>query len=334
MHDTQGEAELVRRRSMRIRSSWSILVFKIALSALLLVGTLRHVDLGLFLKVVRSIPVNALLLILMLALAQVLVTSLRWYLMLASLGYRLPPLKIFRINIYSLLANTLLLNTIGGMITRVYLLRRDAVPSHSVLSTTLMEKLLVVFVLALMTAGGLYSLRLAVGAHAPSHLRMLIAGFLCVTSLGALALIASAQLRQWARRGLHYCMKMIEVARELARNPPALATAFVLTVSSQILLLAVGATAAANLHLAVPVARVVLLLPATMLLAGLPISIGGFGVREASAVLLLGLLGVSPEKALTISLAIAFSAIFGIIVAAAMVLPTYRPSERRADSLP
>jgi glycosyltransferase 2 family protein len=333
MHDTTEEAELGRYRSMRIKSSWSILVFKIVLSALLLVGAFRHVDLGLFLTVVRSIPVNALLSILLLALAQVLVTSLRWYLMLASLGYRLSPLKIFRINIYSLLANTLLINTIGGMVTRIYLLRRDAIPSHSVLSTTLMEKLLVIFVLALMTTGGLYYLHLAVGTHVPSHLRVFIIGFLSVTGLGALGLIVSAHLRQWARRGLHYCIKMMEVAGELARNPPALATAFVLTVGSQILLLAVGATAAANLHLAVPVTRVVLLLPATMLLAGLPISIGGFGVREASAVLLLGLLGVSPEKALTISLAIAFSAIFGIIVAAAIFLPTYRRSERRADSL-
>ena len=64
----------------------------------------------------------------------------------------------------------------------------------------------------------------------------------------------------------------------------------------------------------VPLANFLFIFPAIAIVAALPISIGGWGVRESAMVLGLGLLNVPPENALAISIAYGLVANLAIII--------------------
>jgi uncharacterized membrane protein YbhN (UPF0104 family) len=280
--------------------------------------------------------VSALTLAICLALgtAQVFVTSWRWHLMLNAVGVRQHPLRTFTINIASLLSNTLLVNVVAGAITRVYLLSKVSVPSQAALATTIIEKILTVATLVVMTGIGLWALDLPIVARLPEQFGSFAAVLIAVAVAGGLLVAWSPRTRAWRAQLGRYIARMWLVAREFGRNGAAVMAALGLTVLSQVLLLLVGGTASVALWPAAPLLSILLILPATMLLAGLPISVGGLGVREVSLIVMLGYLGVPAEAALLASLMILVSTLGGIVLAALLLLPFHLTRRATAEASP
>lgn len=280
--------------------------------------------------------VSALPLALCLALgtAQVIVTSWRWHLMLNAVGVRQDALRTFTINLASLLSNALLVNVVAGAITRVYLLGKLSVPSQPALATTILEKVLTTATLALMTGTGLWMLDLPVVASLPEHVSSLAVASIAVVTAAALLVAWSPRTRAWRARVGGYLATLWLVTRTFLQNGGALAVAFGLTVLAQVLLLLIGATATVALWPAVPMLQIVMILPATIVLAGLPISVGGLGVREVSLIVVLGQLGVPAEVALLVSLAILVSTLGGIVLAALLLIPFHAIRRTAAEAMP
>lgn len=63
------------------------------------------------------------------------------------------------------------------------------------------------------------------------------------------------------------------------------------------------AALAAGLHLGIPFATLFALVPAALLVAMIPVSLGSWGLREAAFVVFLGGAGIAPEAALSLSIA-------------------------------
>ncbi len=93
-----------------------------------------------------------------------------------------------------------------------------------------------------------------------------------------------------------------EALRAYLREPRKLAAAFGVTVVIQLLAILMFATAAHALNIPVSFLYLALVVPMILTVAQVPVSLNGWGVREAAAVTLLGRVGVAREGALSMSL--------------------------------
>ncbi|HEV2549052.1 MAG TPA: lysylphosphatidylglycerol synthase transmembrane domain-containing protein [Stellaceae bacterium] len=303
---------------------------KIIFSLALLGLALSRVSAQRLWEAAHQLSLVTFLLCLGLGTAQVFIASWRWHLMLRAVGVHLRLATTFKVNIVSLLANTLMINVVGGALTRIYLLSKMAVPSPPVLSTTALEKVLATAVLAVMSLAGLSVLHPQLVPHLPSYAGRAGVTILLLMLGGAAFGARSQRGRHWVRAALRYLRAVLESARAFLVNGRALAVAVFLTILSQLVIVLIGVALTASLWAGASPLNVMLVLPATMLLAGLPISVGGWGVREFSTMVALGLLGASPDIGLLVSLLIYASTLGGIVVAAALMLPVHL--NRRAEA--
>jgi len=120
--------------------------------------------------------------------------------------------------------------------------------------------------------------------------------------VGAAALVL-ASLPWLGRLGrLHPRLRVLsDAAAAYARNPRTLAAATALSLAVQAANAVVWGLMGAALDLPVPPAYYGVVAPLAALLALLPVSVNGVGLREAAAVLLLAPLGVGPAEAVTFS---------------------------------
>jgi glycosyltransferase 2 family protein len=310
----------------KVRAHLPKIIFSLALLGL----ALSRVSAQRLWEAAHQLSLVTFLLCLGLGTAQVFIGSWRWHLMLRAVGVHLRLATTFKVNIVSLLANTLMINVVGGALTRIYLLNKMAVPSPPVLSTTALEKLLATAVLAVMSLAGLIVLHPQLVPHFPSYAGPGGVAILLLILGGAMLGALSPRARHWVRAALSYLRAVLESARAFLVNGRALAVAVLLTILSQLVIVAIGVALTASLWAGASPLNVMLVLPATMLLAGLPISVGGWGVREFSTMVALGLLGASPDIGLLVSLLIYASTLGGIVVAAALMLPVHL--NRRAEA--
>jgi uncharacterized membrane protein YbhN (UPF0104 family) len=142
-----------------------------------------------------------------------------------------------------------------------------------------------------------------------------------VTSAALLAAAATAALAVRGAGGMHNRLRSVSgdalsTARACLRVD-VLARALALGVVFQGLVLLALWLAAQVISLDTPFSVLAVTLPAVLILSTLPISIGGFGVRESSFVLLLGRAGVSATDATLLSLvsaaAFAFASLPGAL---------------------
>jgi uncharacterized membrane protein YbhN (UPF0104 family) len=123
--------------------------------------------------------------------------------------------------------------------------------------------------------------------------------------LSAVVFIVSlAVAARWAGRasGPAILRKAAEAYSEYRRHPVVLAVFFALSVVESLLSAVIAYVVAIGLGLAIPLYVFVATVPLALAVARLPVSLGGFGVQEASFVLLARLLGVSSANALSIML--------------------------------
>src|SRR5215472_15674665 len=142
---------------------------KVAFSLALLGLALSRVSAQRLWEAAHQLSLLTFLLCLALGTAQVFIASWRWHLMLRAVGVHLRLATTVKVNVVSLLANTLMINVVGGALTRIYLLKQMSVPSAPVLSTTALEKLLATAVLAALSIVGLIVLHPHVAPRLPTH---------------------------------------------------------------------------------------------------------------------------------------------------------------------
>ncbi len=96
--------------------------------------------------------------------------------------------------------------------------------------------------------------------------------------------------------------KAVEAYGHYRRHPVLLTVFYLLSVGESLLSAVIAYVVAIGLGVPLPLYVLVATIPIALASARLPISLGGFGVQEASFVFLAGLVGVSSTNALTIML--------------------------------
>ena len=273
----------------------------------------------------NATALNADLLLLVLATVQLglqpFLAALRWELLARGLGGSLPFRAALRFVWIGTFFSQVLPGSVGGDIVRMWLYwqrcgnRRVAI--HSVaLERLVMVLVLLLLVLAVQPGLAARGVPLAIVLSAA----IVLTGMVAV--LSALLVLARGLLavhNRWLL--LRVLLYVAQDMRGVFSNVPRSAALCVLSVAAHLNIAIAAWLIARALGLDISVADSIVLMPVVVLAATLPISVGGWGVRESAAITLFGLVGVSGPDALALSVLFGLASLVISIPGAILWLP-------------
>jgi uncharacterized membrane protein YbhN (UPF0104 family) len=196
-------------------------------------------------------------------------------------------------------------STVGGDIFRGVQLSRVGLPVGTAVRIVIAVRVVsFITLVAVIAAGFPIALDLL---HEPQD--KLLLGSLLASGVGAIAalvLLAHAPIRVARLQQWSFFRKLTTIAddfRLLLVPSPGIVAAWGAAAAQHLLRVGVLAALAKGLGLGIPIETLFAFTTAALLMAMVPISFGGWGVREIAFVYLLGAGGVSAEAALSLSIA-------------------------------
>ncbi|MDH2341379.1 lysylphosphatidylglycerol synthase transmembrane domain-containing protein [Bradyrhizobium sp. SSUT77] len=292
---------------MRPPAKALVTLVKFVVSIGILVLLLRGQDLSSLKADLLAVNLNMLALAVLLLFAQTFVLCHRWILILRAMHVPLDWPAGWRIVIVSTFFNQVL--PAGGDAVRVWMLRRRGEQWSRAISSIVADHFVALLVLGAIIFAGMPFLlpRISDGS-----LLFAIVTVLAVACLGAIAL---ATLDRWPPGMIGILPARIVQFAMLVRAPLLAAEGRGMLIASAVLihLITVAACYVLAIGLDAPISALdaFVLVPLVILSSAVPISIGGWGVREGAMVAALGLAGIASDKALAISV---FLGLGGLIV--------------------
>ena len=241
------------------------------------------------------------------ALLDRIVFTYRWELLLLVRGIRLGFAKLFRVQLAANFLGSFLPSSLGVDAIRIAALLRAGLPSSEVIATTLVDRATIV--VATLLFGSVTILALA-GTRLPGDLGWIVL-LTTATATAACAAILHPRVRQWVsarlvpRLPLRLRARFTEIARATLayrHERRHLLWVAIVTVALLFVRLLFAKALALACGVDVPFLDLLLVIPILWIVVMLPITIGGIGLQEAGYVALMGLLGVSPAVAVSMSL--------------------------------
>lgn len=284
----------------------AILIAKTALSAGLIWYVLAHADLGDLFEIMSGIDLGWLAVSVAAMGGHLATCFLRWQEIITGLGGRLGLRPIIVSYYGAMFVNTFLPGTVGGDLLRMFYAARHGLGSQTAIHSVVLER--VATVLGLLVLTSVFTPLLATAIDET----WLLVGFNIATVGAAIGLFAFGHLYQQIPKFTSWKPMLLiasfgEDTRKLfLRLTPCVRVLTMTNISHLfsgicIYALAMGLGIEVSFWLTVAVAIPVLLL------AGLPISVNGWGVREGAMVAAFAPLGVPVEGALSVSI------LFGIL---------------------
>ena len=236
---------------------------------------------------------------------QVIVAALRWrviILKLAKAGDKVfstwESLKICYIGMF--FNNCLPGGTVGGDAVRVWLAKSDALPLSLSIHSVIIDRIMALIALTLMVLCTLPLLGNMSGFDG-----MMMVPFVIVLILIGIWLMFN--IRRLLSPFQHLplvkpLLYFVSSLRELLTHPQGAFIVITYAFINHVLYCLAVAYIAESLGIDLSVQDSLILVPPVVLAATLPISVGGWGVRELAMIHMLGIIGISQEEALIVSL--------------------------------
>jgi hypothetical protein len=270
---------------------YAVFAVKAAVTVGLIWLVLHNIDLDDTMRRVRSIPISVaaggLLLLLLLSLLSIV----RWQIVMRQFGRVLGFGLTTRLFFEGLFFNQALPSTVGGDGVRIYRSFRAGLPLAAAINSVVLDRVL-----------GLTSLMLLAALAQPlfyervqsTAARLSFSAVFVVAVCGIFALLLIGYLPLWVRRwkvvgGL---VDMSHAARKVFVTPSVLFPVTVLSVLGHLISVTIVYLLAGSLNLGVSFLDCLVMVPSVLLLATVPVSVAGWGVREGAMVATFGLLGV------------------------------------------
>ncbi|MCK1652241.1 flippase-like domain-containing protein [Bradyrhizobium sp. 149] len=292
---------------MRPPAKALVTLVKFVVSIGILVLLLRGQDLSSLKADLLAVKLDMLALAVLLLFAQTFVLCHRWILILQAMHVPLDWPAGWRIVIVSTFFNQVL--PAGGDAVRIWMLRRRGEQWSRTISSIVADHLVALLALGAIIFAGMPFLlpRISDGS-----LLFAIVTILAVACLGAIAL---ATLDHWPPGMIGILPARIVQFAMLVRAPLLAAEGRGTLIASAVFihLITVAACYVLAIGLDAPISALdaFVLVPLVILSSAVPVSIGGWGVREGAMVAALGLAGIASDKALAISV---FLGLGGLIV--------------------
>jgi len=280
-------------------------ILKISLSLFLIAYVLGRIHVRDVLQELGTLNWGYIFLACSVLVIQFWMSAYRWGVTLATLGINLPWSLLVRINWTALFFNQALPASVGGDATRVWFLHRRGHPAMTTVSSILIGHIGMITGLILISLGGLGILLQDAEPLNPGlvFLYWFVPLLLLGTVLGTVFLC-------WVGHRLPRPIPALaKHVQTLLHHPKQFWLFSFLSVVSCFLLIVVSYLLGLALHLPITWMSFVYLMPLVILASVLPISIGGWGPREATTILLFGHVGISSSASFTLSILLALCTI-------------------------
>ena len=285
----------------------AISAVKIAVSLGLLTLLFSRVDISRLWSVARQASPVWLAAALLMYLAMVLASAVRWGVLLRAQHVRLPFSFLTQSFLVATFFNNFLPSNIGGDVVRITDTAKAAGSKTLATTVVLIDRGLGLLGLALMAATGASLMhRMAVGPVGPA---MLWAGF----GLGAIVATPALLMPETVTKLLQPLRvfhkdwvdarieKLTYALTRFKETPTALAGCFAGAVVVQAILVLFYVAIARSMHIPIGFAELAVIVPVSFIVQMIPVSVNGFGVREATFGFYFTRLGLPLESALLVS---------------------------------
>lgn len=292
----------------------------VTLAAIAILGS--RIDFVQVKSAIGTFPTKWIATIVGLLIVSLLTSARKWQVVLGGLGWQAPFLKLVRLFWVGLFFNTFLPGRTGGDVVRAYSLSSsDGHRTTSIASVAIDRGLNLLALIIIGATATFFSTAL------PDHLYTVVraVALSSVIVMAALVLGRHSVLRLLPKR-IHVLVSPVLNMHWDQRLAKAAALAFLV----QIIMILINVSAAQALKLPVSTTELFIAIPLTAIVTTLPISINGFGIREAAYATALSYFGTSVEQGVALSLVmtatlVGWSLIGGLV---------YLGSELRVDSRP
>lgn len=276
-------------------------LLKAALSIALIVLVARQLDFAALARQLRSVNPGLLALSAGLVLLQTFAGALRWQAIMAAQGGRVDTVTTFRIYYIGVFFATFTPGGVFGDVVRVWHANRAGLTLPSAISSVILDRLIVVAYLVLITIATVHLLPSQVQAQFPLGIASVLLAAALFAGLGAPLAIRALPAKMRAHALVAKLVSLSDSMLSVTTRPLSLAWILVLTAISQLLLCGAIDVLARSIDIGVGFVHFMILMPPVILATILPVSIGGWGMRETAMVFTLGLVGVEPERAFLLS---------------------------------
>ena len=298
---TLRPGDVLRMVAARLIDSPRIsLLLKLGVSAGLIILVCRHLDGAALTDALRDQSAAWLSATALLGLVQVGLLSWRWQQIVRALGGESGIVSALAVTFMGCFFGAFLFGPTGGDVARAVLAPTRSLGRRGIVHSVLFERLASVIGLGLAAAP-----LVALNAGPLARSAPLVATLAVVP----LALLAVAVTARFARRlgersrALFVALRDLDQSwRLLLRRWPRFVLAIAVAALGQGLVAVEAWCLAQAQHLGVPLVDFAILMPPVMLVIALPISAGGWGVREGAIVAALGLVGIGTAPALLLSI--------------------------------
>lgn len=278
-----------------------LLLLKAAISIFLLYISLRSVDLAALTARLGRLEIGWIAATLLSLTAQIALLALRWRKIVAACGPQLTYSPALRISFVASFFNQVLPSTVGGDAVRVWLLARRGGGWASATYSVLIDRIAGVFSLALIVIGCLpWTLTLVQDPIARILLLSIggsaVGGGFVFMLIGGLR---SPLLSRWAPT--RHLVQVSRIAWRICGSLPSLVSIGAISFAIHLLTITIVWFIAQSVAASASFTLLLFLIPPVLLIATVPISIAGWGVREGSMVVAFSYAGLAQSDALIVS---------------------------------
>jgi uncharacterized membrane protein YbhN (UPF0104 family) len=224
-----------------------------------------------------------------------LLAGLRLKLMLASVDARRPLRTTAQIALCGFFFEQVTIGFVGGDAIRLWLLRRTRMPFGRAIQALLLDRVCGLASLVLLSLLGIQALLPLVEQSMRNVIVMMLGGFIAAGLLGVAVVLVLTKVLPPTKLPVHW------QRFGLSEHPVSMATmaiVFILAVATQVLNVLELWMLGQSLGQPTTLQQWFIVAPTVLLVSMLPISIGGWGVREGAMVVALHGFGISAEDAL------------------------------------
>lgn len=289
------------------RPGWLPILGKLLVSGCLLGLLFWRVDRAAFLRSVEALPVSVFVGCVGLYTLGYVISTLRWQRLLAAEGIHLSLWRLILVYFEAAFFNLFLPTLIGGDIVRGYTIYRLTRGHDASIASILVDRLsgfAAMVVIALVALAVAYrrlqdpqvtGMILAVAGAFVLAMTLLLNDRMKSGATGILRLVGLVRFQAKIQG-------MVEAIHRYRRHHQALGQALVLSGVLQALIIVTYYLIGTSLNLGVPLGYFFLFVPLITVMAMLPVSVAGLGVREGGVVYFFAKVGVEPAVALSMSL--------------------------------
>ena len=243
---------------------------------------------------------------------QLVLGGLRWHTILVRLGANPSIRASVRLFYISAFFNSYLWGAVGGDVLRAWLTTGGGVSGKTAVNSVILDRVAAlagVAILVLVT-GPIFLSR--VGTTLPMYIPIGLSAAGLI-GIGMVAFLDRLPISWLGKRIVRFLQSLASSVRVVFFETKSVLPVIGLAIAAQIALGAATYAMAASIGINVSAIDCIVLMQPVALVANLPISVGGWGVRETAVVLLFGLVGVPSSAALVLSLQLGLLSLFVVL---------------------